>query len=92
VSITDGNHLPPITDLYRQTFNGVDNFDTYLGHIKWPATREKMELRLLIGYLQMLVINTYSFWIDLNWEKDEGLRNLSITKFIGDLAKELEPK
>jgi hypothetical protein len=81
-TVAGGDTLPPIVDLYRATFNSVDTFDTYLGHIPWLPMVADLDFRVLIGYIQMALINCYSYWVELNWDKDVTVRQLSISSFL----------
>ncbi len=61
---------PPITAHYKRTFNAVDKFDTFMGHIKYPHKIPNIEVLCLINFVRLGIVNSYTLLQTLQAIKD----------------------
>ena len=80
---------PTLTEDYRNTFKGVDNLDTALGHIKWPYRVHNLPTLMGLAYVRLTLASCFAYFVEATWDENVQNRDLSIRKFVVDLADEL---
>jgi len=49
-----------VTEHYRATFNAVDRFDTYMGHIPWELKVDSIKMLVFISVVRLAAVNSYT--------------------------------
>ncbi len=74
----EGDTAPAITQHYRNTFNGTDQFDCYLGHIPYNVRVANIHHLCLISSLRMSLVNAYTLSCTVKGlivdDKPEGIK------------------
>jgi hypothetical protein len=81
-----------IAQHYANTFNNVDRFDTYLGHVSYPYKVESAEKVILIHLLRMTVVNALALYNELCHEYKKADRCLKTKDFVEIVSKKLMVK
>ncbi len=85
---SDLGTVPTVTQHYRNTFNGTDRFDTYLGHLPYNARIASINHLSLIGVIRMSLVNAYTLYCTIKRvEVDESPEG--IKKFLKKVQKNL---
>jgi len=50
-----------VTDHYRATFNAVDRFDTYMGHIPWELKVDSIDMLAFISAVRLAAVNSKEY-------------------------------
>ena len=82
------NCVSPVAEHYRQTFNYIDRFDTYLGHIPWPYQVRSLQMIVLISCVRVAIINSAHLFNELCTEFQREADMVSLKQFVS-IASEL---
>lgn len=82
--------LPAITQFYKDTFKGVDTFDTYLGQLPWRCRVENEHFFFLVQFVRMTVVNSYAYFMELNWQNPDVPHTFGVRQYLELLLHHLQ--
>ena len=81
--------MPPIPQLYYDTFNGVDCFNQFLGYFPYQHKTIKKEMIIFINLIKMIAMNTRTICQELGAQEMIENNEENFKKFIAALAEDL---
>ena len=77
---------PPLTALYKDNCKAIDNFNQYLGWIKYPHRVDSASMVLFIDTLRVAACNAWGRSLELNFEDSIGTPEISLKRYLDNLS------
>ena len=90
LTLNHGEKPTTITAYYKETFNYIDRCNQMLGYISYPYKVKSKKLMWFIYTLSMAAgVNSYTLWMDLNYNNPRVGNKYSLKQYVRDLASAL---
>jgi hypothetical protein len=86
------NELSVIAQNYRDHFGSVDNFNAYLGQIKYTTRLCKNDFTYLVHCVRMALVNSYAYYMEYMYDEPTHNHKLSIHSYLKIFLQHWQPR